>query len=209
MQFEDRKEAAQLLVKKLEHYRGQNPLVLAIPRGAVGMGEILTNALKGQLDVVLVHKLGAPDNPEFAIGSIDEKGEVYLTEYGEALRGIKDYLEQEKTKQLETLQARRQVYTSIHPPINPKGRLVIIVDDGVATGSTLIAAIQSIRQKEPAKIIAAMGVAPPDTVKKIKKMADEVVCLHTPVEFWAVGQFFRDFSQVSDEEVADILKRHR
>src|SRR5712691_5602841 len=131
MRFHNREHAARLLAEKLTAYRGQNPLVLGIPRGAVPMAKIIADALGGELDVVLVHKLGAPGNPELAIGSVDETGRVYLSKHVREL-GIDDaYLEVEKQAQLKTLRKRRAQYTPVRPPLNPAGRIVIVVDNGI------------------------------------------------------------------------------
>lgn len=209
MTFRDRIDAADRLSERLAVYRGQNPLILAIPRGAVPMAERLAERLEGELDVVLVHKLGAPGNPEYAVGSIDEFGSVYLTEAAAELGISKDYLESERAVQLETLKKRRAAYTPIHAPIDPGGRVVIVVDDGVATGSTMISALRAVRARKPQRLIAAVGVAPYEVPEKIAAEADEVVCLEAPKVFYAVGEFFSDFSQVSDDEVMDILRRAR
>jgi predicted phosphoribosyltransferase len=207
MLFQNRQEAAWLLAEKLKPYKGQNPLILAIPRGAVPMGQIIADALDGELDVVLVHKLGAPGNPEFAIGSVSESGEVFLTDTAAAL-GISEYhIAREIKTQLESLRRRRTVYTPVRPPIDPFNRIVIVVDNGIATGSTMIAALRAVRAKRPSKLIGAVAVAPPETLERIAKEADEVVYLAAPEIFHAVGQFFLDFSQVTDEEVIDILKQ--
>jgi predicted phosphoribosyltransferase len=209
MLFQNREQAAHLLAEKLIKYKGQNPLVLAVPRGAVPMGKIIADALDGELDVVLVRKLRAPNQPELAIGSIDETGHVYLGEYARILRIPEEYLEAEKQRQLETLRKRRSLYTPVHPPIDPAHRIVIVVDDGIATGSTVIAALRALRAKNPAKLIVATAVAPPETLQRIEAEADEVVCLQAPTFFYAIGEFFQDFSQVSDEEVIAILKQSR
>jgi len=207
MRFHSRAHAAQLLAEQLIPYRGKHPLVLAIPRGAVPMGKVIAEALGGELDVVLVHKLGAPDNPELAIGSVDESGQVYLGDDLQEL-GVDDvYIEHEKQAQVRTLQQRRVQYTPIRPPLNPAGRLVIVVDNGIATGASMIAALRAVRAKQPARLIATVAVAPPETLERIQQEADEVVCLYAPAEFYAVGEFFEDFSQVTDEETIAILRQ--
>jgi predicted phosphoribosyltransferase len=207
MRFHNREHAARLLVEKLTMYRGQNPLVLGIPRGAVPMAKIIADALGGDLDVVLVHKLGAPGNPELAIGSVDETGRMYLSKLIWDLEIDEDYIEKERQAQLKTLQQRRAQYTPVRPPLDPAGRIVIVVDNGIATGASMIAALRAVRAKHPAKLVAAVAVAPSTTVEQIRAEADEVVCLYAPAEFYAVGQFFEDFSQVSDGQAIAILQQ--
>ena len=207
MPFRNRAEAAQLLAQRLVAYRGKHPLVLGIPRGAVPMARIIADALEGELDVVLVHKLGAPGHPELAIGAVDETGQVYLGPYAQYLGISADYLATETAAQLETLRTRRAMYTPIRSPISPTGRLVIVVDDGIATGASMIAALRAVRGQQPARLIAAVAVAPPRTLERMGQEAEEVVCLEAPEEFYAVGQFFEDFSQVTDAEVVAILQQ--
>ena len=208
MPFRDRNEAARRLVERLAVYKGENPLVLAIPRGAVPMARIVADALGGEVDVVLVRKLRAPYNPEFAVGSIDESGWTYIADYAAQAGAMPDYLEAEKKTQLETMRNRRAQYTPIRPPIDPAGRIVIVLDDGLATGATMISALHALRSKGPKKLICAVPVSPPDTLEKVARYADEVVCLETPEWFQAVGQFYMDFPQVEDEEVIAILRQN-
>lgn len=203
--FDDRHDAARQLAKKLSPYKGRHPLVLAIPRGAVPMGRTLADALEGELDVVLVRKLGAPGNPELAVGAIDETGWAYIADYADEVGADAAYLSREKQKQLETLRKRRAEYTPHRQPVDPAGRIAIVVDDGLATGATMMAALHSVRAKDPARLICAVPVASPDSLEKIKPFADEVVCLDAPWGFHAVGQFYRSFEQVEDEEVMALL----
>jgi predicted phosphoribosyltransferase len=205
MIFADRIAAAGKLAEALSDYRDKHPLVLAIPRGAVPMAKVIAQQLNGEMDVVLVRKLRAPGNPEFAIGSVDESGWVYLTEYAEQTGADQDYINKEVSAQLETIRQRRAQYTPKRLPVDPAGRIVIVIDDGLATGSTMIAALHALRDKKPAGLICAVPVAPPDTLRKIHGKADRIVCLSSPINFYAVGQFYMDFPQVSDEEVIACL----
>lgn len=205
--FRDRLDAAQQLAVRLKSYRGKHPLVLGIPRGAVPMAKIIADQLEGELDVVLVRKLRAPQQPELAIGSVDESGWTYLSEYAQAYGGTADYLAAEKQTQMATLRQRRAQYTPIRPPISPAGRIVIVIDDGLATGATMISALHGLRAQKPAKLICAVPVAPPDTLATVADLADEVVCLEAPAYFRAVGQFYQHFEQVDDDEVIAILQQ--
>lgn len=206
MYFQNREQAAELLAQKLMLYKGQNPLVLAIPRGAVPMAKIIADSLDGERDVVLVRKLGAPGQAELAIGAVDETGYVYLTDHARMLGISDEYIDAEKNEQLALLRRRRAQYTQLRPPLDPKDRVVIVVDDGIATGSTMIAALHALKARHPRQLIVATAVAPPHTIRRLEKVADQVVCLHAAEDFYAVGQFFKDFSQVSDEEVMRLLK---
>ncbi len=203
--FENRSDAAEKLAEILLPYRGRRPLVLAIPRGAVPMAKIIAERLGGEIDVVLARKLGAPYSPEYAIGAIVENGWTYLTPES-GLSGISPaYIEQEKAKQLEAIRARRRQYTPLRNPVDPSGRVVIIVDDGLATGATMIAALHAIRSQGPAELVCAVPVAAPDSLEKVRHLADAVACIEAPPNFRAVGQFYRHFPQVEDKEVARIL----
>lgn len=203
--FRDRNEAAARLAEKLENYRGKNPLVLAIPRGAVPMAKIIAEKLGGEFDVVLVRKLRAPFDPEFAIGSIDESGWSYIADHAAAVGASAAYIESEKQVQMETIRQRRAQYTPIRPPLDPVGRTVIVIDDGLATGATMIAALHGLRARGAARLICAVPVSPPATLAHVAQMADETVCLEAPENFRAVGQFYMHFPQIEDREVTAIL----
>ncbi|MDA8028381.1 MAG: phosphoribosyltransferase family protein [Nitrospiraceae bacterium] len=207
MIFSDRIEAAHRLVRVLAKYRGRHPLVVAIPRGAVPIGEILARELSGDLDVVLVRKLRAPGNPEFAIGSVAESGWTYIAPYAQEAGGDPEYLETEKKYQLSVIRKRRERYTPLRAPIDPAGRIVIAVDDGLATGATMISALHALRSQNPSWLVCAVPVASEETLEKVRPYADELVCLYVPEFFHAVGQFYSNFPQVPDAEVEDILSR--
>lgn len=203
--FEDRADAARRLAEALAHYRGRNALVLAIPRGAVAMGRTIADALGGELDVVLVRKLRAPGAPEFAVGAIDETGWAYIAAHAASAGADAAYLEREKQAQLTALRRRRGEYTPARAPIDPAGRVAIVVDDGLATGATMIAALHAVRARAPARLVCAVPVAAPESVDAVRPYADEVVCLEAPQRFFAVGQFYRRFDQVEDDEVVRLL----
>jgi putative phosphoribosyl transferase len=203
--FEDRPDAARELIDRLAEYRGRDPLVLGIPRGAVPMARLVADALGGEVDVVLVRKLGAPGNPEFAIGAVDESGVSLVTGDAASVGASADYIEAETRRQLDILRQRRALYTVQRAPVDPGGRIVIVLDDGLATGSTMIAALQALRRRGPSRLICAVPVAPPDTARKVAENCDELVCLRTPADFYAVGQFYRHFPQVGDDEVVAAL----
>ena len=207
MVFANRHQAADRLAVALAAYKGQHPLILAIPRGAVPMGLRLAQALDGELDVVLVRKLRAPFNPEFAIGSIDESGWGYIAAYAQSRGGTPAHLAQEKQTQLDTIRKRRGEEKPPKPPVNPAPATRHAVAGRLATGATMISALHALRAQKPARLVCAVPVAPADTLKKIRPYADEVVCLSTPMHFQAVGQFYADFPQVEDAEVEAILKQ--
>lgn len=205
MRLRSREHAAHLLAKRLRAaYKNKNPLVLGIPRGAMPMAKIIADALGGELDVVLVRKLGHPEQPEFSIGSIDESGNTFLMDW--ATEVDPEYLEAEKARQLSIMGERRANYTPLRTPIDPRGRIVIVVDDGVATGSTMTAALRAVRAKNPKKLVGAVAVASPDAARAILHECDAMICLHVSADFFAVGQFFDDFAQVSDQDVIEILR---
>ena len=204
--FKDRLEAAHQLSKALAKYHGQNPLVLAIPRGAVPMGAWMAQELNGQLDVVLVRKLRAPFDPEVAIGAVDETGLAYLSPYAATLGLDPQYVKDEIKLQMKTIKARRKQYSLTRAPVEVKGRVVIVVDDGLATGATMMSALKATREKQPRHLVCAIPVASPDALAKVKPLADETVCLSAPKDFMAVAQFYRQFPQVDDEQVLVFLQ---
>lgn len=204
-EFANRLDAAKELCKALDAYQGRNPLVLAIPRGSVPMGKHIAEHLGADFDIVLVRKIGAPMDPECAIGAIDETGWAYLSPFAQHFIDGDAYIEREKAEQLALLRRRRATYTPYRHPIDPAGRVTIIVDDGIATGATMIAALHATRAKKPAELICAAPVASKESLEDIRPLADKVVCLHVPEFFGAVGRFYRSFPQVDDDEVIRIL----
>ena len=205
MRFRDRSDAATQLAAALAGFRGKNPLVLAIPRGAVPMGKVLADKLGGELDIVLVRKLPAPGSPEFAVGAVDEGGWAYIAPYAREVGADAEYLRKEQARQMETLRKRRAEYTPHREAHDAEGRIAIVVDDGLATGATMIAALHAVRARKPARLVCAVPVAAPESLEKVRPYADEVVCLATPPEFHAVSQFYSSFPQVEDEEVVRLL----
>lgn len=205
--FRNRDDAAQQLATRLLSYKESRPLVLAIPRGAVPMGKTLSRLLGGDLDVVLVHKLQAPGQPELAIGAVDETGWIIVAPYAADVGANASYIEQEKLRQLRLLQAKRALYSSVRTPIDPAGRVTIVVDDGIATGATMMAALHSASTRHPGKLICATPVASPDALRRVEPLADTVVCLHMPTVLRGVGECYRDFNQVSDDEVIVQLSK--
>jgi predicted phosphoribosyltransferase len=205
MPFEDRSDAARKLAQRLARYRGGKPLVLAIPRGGVPIGRIIADQLDGDLDVVLVRKLGAPYNPEFGIGAVDEAGNFHVTPEAAYAGASPAYLQQETARQLAQIRSRRAQWSHLMQPSNPRGRTVIVVDDGLATGVTMAAALGFLRDRGARRIIAAVPVASPQGLQQVEDLADEVVALETPDPFRAVSLFYRNFGQVDDKEVVHQL----
>lgn len=206
--FADRIDAAHQLAERLLIWRGQNPLILAIPRGGLPLGAVLAERLQGELDVVLVHKLAMPYDPEYALAAVDESGHVMLSP-GIASGVDVGQLESQKQEQLARLQARRQRYQKINPRKSIAGRKVIIVDDGLATGATMASALQSVRLEQPAHLCCAVPVAAAESLALITPLADSVVCLLQPQNFRAVSLYYRQFDQVSEEEAEALLAREK
>lgn len=208
--FRDRQNAGRQLAQALERFRSKCPLVLGLPRGGVVVGAEIARALGGDLDVLIVKKLRTPENPELAIGALCEEGHPWLNDELIHLTGAdKRYLDAEIAERTGEMVAQSRLYRSARPRVPPNGRTVILVDDGLATGATMIAAAQAISTSAPRRIIIAVPVGPPDTVATIRKLpqVNDVECLHTPLWFSGVGQFYEDFTQVEDEEVMDILRQ--
>ncbi len=206
--FIGRIEAGELIAVELERFRNKKAVVLGIPRGGVIVANQIAQSLTTDFDIVLSHKLGAPANPELAIGAVCEDGTIFVDKNIARYIGADDgYIEQEKNRQLQEIARKVQIYRKILPKIILKQRLVIVTDDGVATGATMRAALWAIRQEKPEKIIMALPVGPKDTVMGLSEDADETFCLKTPPSFGALGQFYENFGQVEDEELMEILKQ--
>lgn len=203
--FTDRSQAAYQLAQRLAQYSNEHPLVLGIPRGGVPIANIIATQLKGDLDVILVHKISTPDHPEFAIGSVSEFGSIFTSESNKYLDISPNEINRLAQAELARLKWRRQSYSPVRAPISPENRTVIIVDDGVATGATMIAAVRAVRGQNPKRVIIATPIISPRTVSLFQTEVDDLVYLKMPDEFVSISQFYDDFSQVSDEEILAIL----
>jgi predicted phosphoribosyltransferase len=208
--FKNRKEAGRLLAEKLEQYVGRADVVLALPRGGVPVAYEIAARLKAPLEIFLVRKLGVPGHEEFAMGAIASGGLWFVSDkvvqqLGISRQQIKQIVEREERE----LERRAQVYGIEFSETNVRGRTVILVDDGLATGSTMRAAIAALRQKHPGVLVVAVPVGSPSTCDEVEKEADELVCVQKPENFRAVGEWYEDFSQTTDDEVRDLLHRAR
>lgn len=206
--FADREEAGRLLAEELSEYRDKKAVVLGIPRGGIIVAREIARQLDAELDIVLAHKLRTPGQEELAMGSVAEDGKLFLNqEVVQKLRIGDAYIQQEKARQLAEIKRRTEMIRHVQPRIPLKGRIVIVTDDGVATGATTQAALWAVRMEQPEKLIAAMAVGPEDTIKRLAGDVDEMLCLRTPRLFAAVGQFYRQFYPVQDEDMLEILRK--
>ncbi|MGZ3771051.1 MAG: phosphoribosyltransferase [Bdellovibrio sp.] len=204
MIFKNREDAAQKLLKPLMKYKNQSPLIIGIPRGAMPMAKIIAEGLNGELNAVLVHKIPAPYQEELAIGSIGLSGKIHRLPISESFGISNAYIEKEAARQLEILKKRQEKFHL--PKLDCKNRLAIIVDDGIATGATVIGAIHEIRLQKPRKLVLAAAVVAKNTADNIRNLVDEFIALDEPEFFYAVSQFYVDFGQVTDDEVVEIIK---
>ena len=205
--FVDRVDAGKRLASALKGFSGKHGVVLAIPRGGVVVGYVVAKALNLPLDVIIPRKIGAPDNPELAIGAVAEDGTAILDENLIKYLGVsREYIQEETERQKQEIERRLKLYRQDTSYPDLKGLDVIVVDDGIATGSTMKAALASVKNRGAASVTVAVPVGPPSTIEELHEMADRVVCLYTPQYFQAIGQFFTDFSQTPDEEVIKLLK---
>ena len=200
----NREDAARHLAAELKRFKQARPLILAIPRGAVPMGRVIADLLDADLDVALVHKIGAPHNPEYAIGAVSEFGDILLSDASTFFD--EPYIASQAQQEIDKLRRKRREYTPIRPPQDPKGRLVILVDDGIATGSTMLNAIRTARKQGASRVIVASPVAAAVVRDRLAREADEVILLETPQDFGAVSAFYDDFRQVSDADVREALQ---
>lgn len=205
--FHDRKHAGELLAVKLASYRGRpQTVLLALPRGGVPVAAVLARSLSLPLDILAVHKIGAPHQPELAIGAVTTGGHVLLDQEAVASMHVSQpALDAIIAREREELLRRERLYRGEGPPLALAGQTVILVDDGVATGYTMLAAVRAVRQQGAARVVVAVPVAPPDTLDMLRSEADEIFCVHTAQGLFAVGQFYGDFSQTTDEQVREAL----
>ena len=208
--FADRREAGRQLAGHLLPFKDQRPVVLALPRGGVPVGFEIARALDAPLDLVLVRKIGAPFQPELAVGAVVDGGRAETVINQDVVREgqiPESYIAEESARQLEEIERRRSLYLAGTSRAPVEGRTAIVVDDGIATGATMKAALHATRRGGPRHLVLATPVAPPDTIERLRPQADEVVCLATPRLFGAIGAFYEDFRQLSDQEVVDLLRR--
>jgi predicted phosphoribosyltransferase len=212
--FADRRDAGRRLAARLQHFQDLGVSVLGIPRGGVIVAAEVAAALDAPLDVIVPRKIGAPFNPELAVGAVAPDGTIFYDETLIAYAGIeRRELEQQAARELQEIRRRLSVYQGAGCGSGAvpeyRGRNVILVDDGIATGYTIQAALRSLRRQKPERLVLAAPVAPKDSLDRIGPDADEVICLLVPKEFYAVGQFYQDFRQTTDQEVIDALKYNR
>ena len=205
--FTDRKDAGRRLLAELERFKDENPLILAVPRGGVVVAHELIKELGLDWDLIIPRKIGAPHNKEVAIGAVSYDGSYFTDRKYAEMLGVSDrYIEEEASIQLEEIKRRMKEYKGNDDFPAVEGRTVIIVDDGIATGFTILAAIKSVRKQGAKKVILAAPVAPEDTVERLSQEVDEVICPEVPEEFYAVGMHYESFNEVTDKEIAAIIK---
>jgi putative phosphoribosyl transferase len=208
--FRDRRDAGVQLATRLSAYKDvEGVLVLALPRGGVITGYEIARRLRVPFDTIIVRKIGLPGQPELAVGAVSERGIVILNDYIISAYGVsKRYVETEIERESNEIARRVDLYRKGEELLDVKGKTVILVDDGVATGATIKATIRTLRKAEIKKLIVALPVAPPDEAREIEKLVDEFICLKTPTNFIAVGAHYVDFGQVSDKEVVELLEEN-
>ncbi len=211
MIFRNRQEAGAMIAEKLMHYADKKDvIVIALPRGGVATGLEIAKRLNRPLDVIIVRKIGFPGQPELAIGAMAETGAVVLNEEIISMGGVsKEYIYRESEEKKKEIERRKELYRGGAGIPEVKGKVVILVDDGVATGATMKSAISALKREKPERIVVALPVASVEAKKSIGAMVDEIVCLQAPPDFMAVGAYYEDFSQVTDDEVVEMLRRSR
>jgi predicted phosphoribosyltransferase len=210
MDFRDRSDAGRRLAKALSSYKGRHPVVLALPRGGVPVAAEVAAALDAPLDLILVRKIGVPTQPELAMGAVVDGAAPIVVRNEEVIElsgTTADEFDAACASELEEIERRRQLYIGNRVRAEIAGQVVIVVDDGIATGATTRAALQAIRKRKPKELVLAVPVAPPDTITKLRGEVDALICLEAPESFGAIGYYYRDFRQVSDQEVVAVLKR--
>lgn len=209
MQFADRTDAGKRLAERLLRFKDRKPVVLALPRGGVPIGFEIARALSAPLDLVLVRKIGAPYHEELAIGAIADGELITDASAIASLHVTAEYLEAKQASALREIERRRRAYIGDREPVDIAGHTAIVVDDGIATGATMRVALRATRRRKPAHLVLAVPVAPPDSIEELRSEVDEAVCLETPKDFFAVGQFYRSFPQLTDDEVTSLLEQAR
>ena len=210
MTFQDRSDAGRRLAKALSEYKGRNAVVLALPRGGVPVAAEVAAALGAPLDLILVRKIGVPAQPELAMGAVVDGSAPIVVRNDEVIElsgTTAEEFDAACATELAEIERRRQLYIGDRARAEIAGQVVIVIDDGIATGATTRAALQAIRNRKPKELVLAVPVAPPDTVTQLRPEVDALICLETPELFGAIGYFYRNFGQVSDQEVIAILKR--
>ena len=210
MAFRDRSDAGRRLARALSKYEGSNTVVLALPRGGVPVAAEVAAALNAPLDLVLVRKIGVPVQPELAMGAVVDGADPIIVRNDEVIEfsgTTAREFDEACARELAEIERRRQLYIGERARVEIAGHVVILIDDGIATGTTTRAALQAIRKRKPKELVLAVPVAPPETIRQLLKEVDTLICLETPEDFGAIGYFYRDFRQVSDREVIDILNR--
>jgi putative phosphoribosyl transferase len=210
MDFRDRSDAGLRLAKALSSYKDRHPVILALPRGGVPVAAEVATALDAPLDLILVRKIGVPTQPELAMGAVVDGTAPIVVRNEEVIElsgTTANEFDAACAEELAEIERRRQLYIGERARAEVTGRVVIVIDDGIATGATTRAALQAIRQRKPKELVLAVPVAPADTITQLRREVDALICLETPESFGAIGYFYRDFRQVSDREVVAILKR--
>lgn len=209
MLYHDRRDAGIQLAKHLESLKGACPLILGVPRGGVVVASEVARRLSAELDIIISRKIGAPGNPELAVAAVDPDGSILAdTALSDVFRPPDEYLQTAAERQRSEISRRLNLYRGERPALTLDGRTVVVVDDGIATGLTMAASLRWARAQEPDKLVLAVPVAPPGSLARLKTYVDDAVCPVTPLNFVAVGQFYRVFEQTTDHEVIRILKSH-